>query len=279
MKMYGKAENVASKIMEAFRSGSIPGALAQVFIHRKDDMPCRRWSFGNQVMTIFAGTSDARGFRQWEKAGRKVKKGAKSFPILAPCIGKDKTGEKEETFLYGFKSIPVFRVEDTEIFNAEKWAENSGIDQEAESWLKDLPLREVADHWQLNVGSYNGRNMRSLGSYSHGKAIAIGTENLSTWAHELVHAADDKNGTLTKKHGQDEGNETVAEFGGAILLKILGMDKEADLGGCLDYIQSYAQGDKGKALSRCMSLIKRTCGAVALILDTAEEIKAQSVAA
>ncbi len=33
-------------------------------------------------------TEDARGFRQWEKVGRRVKKGAKAFYILAPVRKK-----------------------------------------------------------------------------------------------------------------------------------------------------------------------------------------------
>jgi len=33
-------------------------------------------------------TEDARGFRQWQKVGRRVKKGAKAFYILAPIRKK-----------------------------------------------------------------------------------------------------------------------------------------------------------------------------------------------
>ena len=35
MQLYGKAEEVGHKILEAFQSGSIPQAIAPVFIRRK----------------------------------------------------------------------------------------------------------------------------------------------------------------------------------------------------------------------------------------------------
>src|SRR5208283_4444753 len=96
-----------------------------------------------------------------------------------------------------------------------------------------LPLREVADSWRLSVEAYNGAGGGFLGKYRHGTGIALGIENLSTWCHELVHAADDRNGTL---RGKKIGKETVAELGGAVLLRILGYENEADLGGCWEYI-------------------------------------------
>ena len=71
-KFYGKAEAAARTILEAFQSGNLPKSLAPIFIHRKDDVPCRQWSWSNQLLTALAGHSDARGFRQWEAAGRHV---------------------------------------------------------------------------------------------------------------------------------------------------------------------------------------------------------------
>jgi len=64
--------------------------------------------------------------------------------------------------------------------------------------------------------------------------------NLLTWAHEMVHATDHRNGKLTEL-GRHWRKETVAELGGAVLLQIIGYPHEADLGGCWKYIQSYAE--------------------------------------
>ena len=45
-----------------------------------------------------------------------------------------------------------------------------------------------------------------------GASIALGVENLSTWAHEFIHAADDRLGHLTE-NGQHWRAEAVAELG------------------------------------------------------------------
>jgi hypothetical protein len=84
MRFYGKAEEAANRILQAFQSGNLPNALAPVFIKRKDNVPCRAWSWNNQLLTALAGHSDARGYRQWEAVGRHVKKGERSFSILVP---------------------------------------------------------------------------------------------------------------------------------------------------------------------------------------------------
>jgi len=282
MKYYGKAEQVANSILSAFESGDIPSKLQTVFIRRNDDIPCRYWSWNNQLLTAFKNTNDARGFRQWQDVGRKVKKGAKAFFILGPCKAKKividpETGkEKDGFFIYGFKSIPVFRIEDTEIFDAEKWEKHSKPDSDNQQFIQSLPFVDVANKWGLKVETFNGKNKNYLGFYVRGQQLAIGTKNLATWAHELVHAADDKNNNLVTGFGQIKSNEIVAEFGGAILLKLINQDYEADLGGAWEYIQSYSNHDKNKAIKLCLNLLDRTCNAVSKILDTAENIKAKA---
>ena len=88
MQYYGKAESVASRIVEQFKSGNIPKALSQVFIHRKDNAPCRAWSWANQLLVALAGYDDARSYLEWQKIGRQVRKGEHGFPILEPCKRK-----------------------------------------------------------------------------------------------------------------------------------------------------------------------------------------------
>ena len=86
MRFYGKSEETAKRILSVFQSGSLPAALAPVFIHRRDNVPCRAWSWSNQLLTALSGTADARGFRQWQEAGRSVRKGSKAFQILGPIM-------------------------------------------------------------------------------------------------------------------------------------------------------------------------------------------------
>ena len=140
------------------------------------------------------------------------------------------------------------------------------------AWLESLPLREVAESWGLSVDAYNGREGAALGKYRHGTGIALGVKNASTWAHELVHAADDRLGHLTER-GQHWRSETVAELGGAILLEILGHDVESDRGGCWQYVESYARDSGIEPVTACLRVLKRCCAAVALILDTAETVR------
>jgi len=273
MKFYRKAESAATRILEAFRTGNLPKAVAPIFIRRKDNVPCRAWSWSNQLLAALAGHSDARGYRQWQDVGRHVRKGEKSFPILVPIVRKrteknGETGQEEErTWIGGFTSAAVFGLGQTdgELLPPP--------DPAVTAWLESLPLVDVAKDWGLSVDCFNGENARYLGYYRHGEGIALGVENLSTWAHELVHAADDRKGTITRAPGQQPDNEVVAELGGAILLEILGHTVESDRGGCWDYVCRYAEKAKLDPVAACQRLLKRTCDAVALILDTAEGLR------
>ena len=274
-KFYGKSQEVGEKVIKMFESGDVPEALSQIFVNRSDNIPSSAWSWRNRFLVAINGTVDARGFNQWKASGRKVSKGSRAFYILGPCIAKkdvtDEVGEMvKKPFLYGFKPIPVFALESTEITDDDTWEKCSSIDHNEETRLKNLPLVDVAKAWGLKVTSYNEQGSSALGRYSHGRGIALGTKNLSTWTHELIHAADDRNGTIVKGAGQNSGNEIVAEIGGAVLLKIMGYEKEADLGGAWEYVKSYSKDGKEKAIRRCFDLIDRTCKAVDLVINTAK---------
>ena len=146
------------------------------------------------------------------------------------------------------------------------------IPSDPKRFLDGLPLVDVARSWGLSVGTFNGEKARYLGYHRRGEAIAIGVENLSTWAHELMHAADDRLGNL-KERGQHWRSEIVAELGGATLLRCIGHDVESDVGGCWDYVNRYATDAKIAPLAACQRVLKRTCDAVALILKTADELQ------
>jgi len=69
-------EKALADVLELFESDRLPAAIAETVIARKRDTVSSRWSLGNQLLCLLAGTADAAGFRQWEAADRKVKKGA-----------------------------------------------------------------------------------------------------------------------------------------------------------------------------------------------------------
>lgn len=276
MKLYGKAEATAQAILDAFKSGSIPAALANVFIQWDDDSPCRKWSWTNQLLTAIAGHDDARGFRQWQAVGRSVKKGEKSFQIFVPLSKKvereNGSGETETGYaVYGFKTAAVFGYDQTE-------GEPIAAREESKKFVDSLPLIEVAREWGLSVATYCGNENAPRGKYSFACSIALGVENLSTWTHELMHAADDRiQGGL--KTGQQLDQEVVAEFGGAVLLEMLGMADESDRGGCWEYVAAYAASAKKEPLAVCQMLLDRTCKAVALIMETAAKVEASEKSA
>lgn len=270
-KLYGRAADVGGEIVEKFKNpSSLPAPLARVFIRRKDQSPCRKWSWGNQLIVAMHGYSEARGFRQWGEVGRHVVKGQKAVYILAPCVkkfeaeGDDGTTE-EHSAVYGFRCVPVFGLEQTA-------GDPLPVDEEATAWLASLPLREVAESWGIKIQSYDGAEGGRLGFYScAGDRIGLGVQNLSTWAHELTHAADARNiGGL--KPGQRVDQEVVAELGAAILLTLLGKPSDADLGGCWSYVESYVAKTGKTTVDVCLELLNRTCRAVDLILSTAESL-------
>src|SRR5437868_10568973 len=84
------------------------------------------YSFGN-IMLIARQKPDASnvaGLRTWNSLGRFVKRGEKGIFILAPMIGKKRSEEEaianedsksnSESRLYGFRSVYVFDVSQTE---------------------------------------------------------------------------------------------------------------------------------------------------------------------
>jgi antirestriction protein ArdC len=269
MKLNDNAQKACNQIVNLFQSGELPKALSQVFL-KTGATPSASWSWNNQIIMILNNTADARGFKQWLEVGRSVKKGSKAFYILAPMSKKfvDEATQEERVFIFGFKTLPVFKIEDTEIVSPELW--EKAMKAKTIDYLLSLPLREVAEAWGLDIAAFNGKIGKPLGYYSPGRVIALGVENLSTWCHELIHAADDRNGTLSKKMqtGQNTENEVVAELGGAVLLTMMGMEHEADLGGAWNYIVKYGAGD---AIKLCLQLTKRICECIDLIVKEAEK--------
>jgi hypothetical protein len=53
---------------------------------------------------------------------------------------------------------------------------------------------------------------------------------------------------------------------------------ESDRGGAYRYIEGYAKEAKRDVLSVCTELLDRSCAAVALILETAEQLQKEKAA-
>jgi len=264
MKFYGKSEEVAAKIVNAFQTGTVPAAIAQAYIAGCRDNHAKGYSLMNRFIVALNGYTDAMGFNGWKDLGRNVKKGEKAFYILAPLKSKITNEAGEDRYItYGFKGVPVFGLEQTEGKELPKTAEDVA------QYIDALPLIEVAKAWGLTVDAENGKDGEALGCYTFGKGITLAVKNLSTWAHELMHAADDKLGTIGKKQGDYAYNEVVAELGGAVLLTMLGKAEEADIGGAYEYITHWAEKTDKNMADACVAVLARVCKVVDFIMQTA----------
>ena len=96
---------IANDILSAFESGELPKALANLFIHRKVDVPSRAWTWTNRLVAIRHGHVYTAGFRQWQEVGRYVKKGEHAFHILAPRIAIDSQRSPAGSHLFGQRRI------------------------------------------------------------------------------------------------------------------------------------------------------------------------------
>lgn len=285
-----KLEAIAARFLEAFRTRELPAKLAKIYLTSpSDSVPCRRWSVRNQTITALEGHDDARGFRQWLEVGRHVKKGESAFFILNPVVRApglrarpaeepaEEPGEEANAVrrAVGFRFQAVFGYDQTD-------GEPLPLYEEQRRKVKALPLLEVARAWEIDVRPQAGiRRLGALGLYHPSeKRISLAVENLSTWAHELVHAAEDRLGQLDGVATEERHveREVVAQLGAAILLEELGRSRDADLGGSYAYLERHCKS-AAAVLATCDRLLKRTLSAVTLLLDTADELAARSSAA
>ena len=246
-----KAQECLQRIVELFKEGNVPKALAVATIPPQTDIPSAKWSISNRVLQFLSDTSDARGFRQWQKAKRKVKKGAKAFCILGPKSRMikekdDNDQEVEKNIVVGFFAIPVFRAEDTD---------GEPLPYEPAT---PPPLADVAEQFSLSV-SYQTFASKYYGYYQGGaKRIVLASHSVQVFFHELAHAAHERiEGDL--KGGQVPSQEIIAELTAATLAQMY--CPEANLGFSYEYIKTYAEKSK-KSIERSCLAVLNTVGKV-----------------
>jgi len=258
-----KARVCLQRIVDLFKEGNIPKALAVATIPPQAGIPSAKWSWSNKVLQFLADTSDARGFRQWQEAGRKVNKGAKAFHILGPKARTvketDENGqETEKIIVVGFFAIPVFRAEDTD---------GEPLPYEPAS---PPPLVDVAEEFGLSV-SYQTFASRYYGYYQgESKRIVLASHEIQVFFHELAHAAHHRiAGKL--KGGQVPSQEVIAELTAATLSKLY--CPEANLGFSYEYIKSYAKKSKKSIERACLAVINIVGKVLDEILNTHLQVK------
>ena len=244
----GRADSALSTVLEMFDSETFPEKVAQTVIQRVEgyDSPTLGWSLGNQLLALFSGTADARGFRQWHEVGRSVNKGAKAIYILGPIkrtiTDKDATGgeDSKRTIVTGFKAIPVFRYEDTH---------GASVEPPEYRPAEFPPLHEVADALGITV-RYAAHVDRFRGYYAPSRdEIVLCSHDVDVFFHELAHAAHRKvlrARGADLKGGQIPSQEIVAETVAAVLCQLYGFSGLVYHGA--EYLRSYANGgDPAKA--------------------------------
>ncbi len=190
-----RVESILDNIVQKISGDTISSFMKKSLFGA--DVPMIKWSMLNQLACYIASTQDARGYRQWQKVGRYVQKGMKAIWILAPKMGKIKESRKEEIEvdglietvereeevqkLFGFKTIPVFRYEDTDGKPLEYEQRIRRIEPEK------LPLYDVAQN--LGVSVQVGLTSRGeYGSFNpSSKKIRICTDSEQTFLVTIQH--------------------------------------------------------------------------------------------
>ena len=253
-----KIRNVLNTILEMFKAGNLPEAVA-FSVFPPMDIPSNSWSFINRLIMVYSGTHDARGYRQWQAVGRHVKKGAKAINILAPRFQKRETDETEDQYLVGFLSVPVFRVEDTD-GEALEYQEHT---------LPEFPLMEKAREWEIEVKAVPG-GKGYYGAYT-GTEIKLATREEIVFFHELSHHAHKL--ILGKlKTGQDWKQEIVAELSAQALSYLVGKKPDETMGSTYQYIEMYSRKAQPPLtpITACLQVLGEVEQVLKLILDTKE---------
>lgn len=248
MKLSDTAQASLQKVIKQFEAGDLSPIREVVRIQLDPSAPASKWSLSNKVLAfIQAGELDCRGFRQWEQAGRHVKKGSTAIYILRPRMTKITKAENKETkdelLCVGFATLPVFAASETD-----------GDDALSSYEPVELPpLAEVAKRLGIAV-SYMPVAPDRLGDcVPDGSKIRIGTYDPSVFFHELAHAIHAKIiGKL--KGGQNAEQETVAEFTSAVLMDIYGLENHT--GNAWQYISSYSD-DPLVAITKALGTVEK----------------------
>lgn len=257
-----RIKEVIAQLLDDFKK---PDSLERVAAHviPRSDVPCEKWSLLNRLLVELSHSTDCRGFQQWRRVGRQVKRGTKAVRILAPRLVKvvkktqdEKGHEKEEErrILKGWCAIAVFRFEDT-----------IGMPLKLPSLEPPSPppLMHVAERFGIRVkyGAFLGNY---YGSFSQSKSlITLASHDATVFFHELAHAISAT--IATPRRGQDPVQEIVAEFVAAVLSHLYGMGGE---GNAYDYILSYARRLNREPIAACLQFIGRAEKVLKLILQS-----------
>jgi len=209
------------------------------------------YSFANTLLILwqYSGATLCAGMRQWNKKGRRIKKGSKAIWILAPSIHKMKVSnspspdedqeteeDKETRVLRGFLNVMVFAYEQTEGKELDMGnvliTGPENITVELLSQAFDIPV-------EFTQGTFDG--------YTDGKKIAISRrknkqQESACYLHELAHIMLGHSRGIGGKRSDisQKQRELEAESVSYIVGRCIGLDNE----GAKYYLGHYSASDK-----------------------------------
>ena len=221
------------------------------------------YSFGN-IMLIARQKPQATnvaGIRTWNSLGRFVKRGEKGILILAPMIGRKKTGVAESTAdakenssqLCGFRAVYVFDVSQTEGKDLPALTEVQGdVSGYRERLVKFVESQNVTLNYSERIAPARGLSFGGKITLLSGMQPA---EEFSTLVHEIAHEMlhRGERRTVTTK----QVCETEAEAVAFVVCQSVGLQTGT---ASADYIQLW-HGD-AKLLQESLEVVQRTAAVI-----------------
>ena len=264
-------QDASEKLLEMFKNQDFGPQLALTIIKRRSDdptysLPCTKWSIGNHMIMWFLGrTNVAATFLQWKNLNRRVVKNAKSFCIFSPITCKEKKKkddgtEEEKIIVRGFRTVPVFRIEDT-------------IGIEGDLIIPDYappempPLYKASEVLGVKV-LWRPMSRAAFGYYSPSdNSITLSSTDHVVWFHELTHAVRE---TLTDTKADPDREEIIAEISAAVLMQMqfgeTGYHQQS-----YDYVKQYCKDKSSEAVIKTvMGVLKDVEEVIVKILDAAD---------
>ena len=256
-------QDVVPTLLDMFARKDFPQQFALTIIKRETPIPSDSWSVTNRlIMHIIGATADARTYKQWQAAGRQVKKGQKAFGIIAPVTKKVHNDEKDEDEIriIGFRALPVFAYESTE---------GEPLPEVDCTPAKLPPFFDAAEALGIKV-SWKPLSRNAYGYYRlSDRSITLHSQDYAVFYHELGHAVHDTIEPLADV--PDDKAEVVAELTAAVLCEmaeVSGYQQQS-----YEYIKRYVQGKDNKAVMKAiadvLALVEQIVGKVVAAADAA----------
>lgn len=248
-------EDALSRLMAALESGQSNALTTYLRLMSR----FHRYSWGNCLL-IYSQCPDAKhvaGFHSWLKMRRFVRKGEKAIVILAPMVGRKRTGdelaEDERTRLFGFRTAHIFDVSQTDgealpAFATVKGSPGDVLDR-LKSFVADKGIAlDYSDGIKPARGISSGGAITLVREMSPAEEFAVLAHEI---AHELLHRGDRRKGTTHTVR------ETEAEAVAFVICNAIGLDTNTSSS---DYIQLHS-GDKA-TLAESLFVVQHTASEI-----------------